>query len=183
MGLTVHYSLALNTRSATKARQVVEQLRQRALDLPLKTVGEIIDLSGDAADFQKLPNKHPHRWLLIQCSHHVQHGEYGYSVPPARVIAFGTLPGDGCEQANFGLCLYPATIEVEHDGIKRRIRTGAKGWCWGSFCKTQYASDPAVGGVENFLRCHLSLVALLDHAKTTRHLERGQGRGWLLREA
>jgi hypothetical protein len=152
MGLTIHYSLALKSRSAAKARQVVEALRQRALTLPLKTVGEIIDVSGDAADFEKLPRSDPQRWLLCQAN--------SYAIPK-RVVAFSTYPGDGSEQANFGLCLYPGTIEV--GGVRRR--TGAKGWCWSSFCKTQYASNPECGGVENFLRCHLSVMALLDQAK------------------
>ena len=40
-----------------------------------------------------------------------------------------------------------------------------KGWYWSSFCKTQYASSPAAGGVPNFLHCHLSVIRLLDHAK------------------
>ena len=30
----------------------------------------------------------------------------------------------------------------------------------------QYASNPDCGGVENFLRCHLAVVKLLDHAAT-----------------
>lgn len=45
---------------------------------------------------------------------------------------------------------------------QRTINTRLSGWRWQSFCKTQYASDPACGGVANFLRCHLSLVTLLD---------------------
>src|SRR5207248_6808050 len=36
---------------------------------------------------------------------------------------------------------------------------------WRSFCKTQYASNPSTGDVENFLRCHLSVIRLLDHAQ------------------
>ena len=39
-------------------------------------------------------------------------------------------------------------------------------WSWSSFCKTQYASNPDCGGLENFLRCHLAVVKLLDHAAT-----------------
>src|SRR5207248_2323522 len=38
---------------------------------------------------------------------------------------------------------------------------------WASFCKTQYASNPACGGLENFLRCHLGVVKLLDFARRT----------------
>lgn len=34
---------------------------------------------------------------------------------------------------------------------------------WSSFCKTQYANDPEVGGWNNFQRAHLSVVAVLEH--------------------
>src|SRR5206468_1147437 len=71
----------------------------------------------------------------------------------------------GCEPANFGYCRVPAHIEVTAPGgLVRRHATGLDGWSWSSFCKTQYASDPTCGGVENFLRCHVSLVKLLDIA-------------------
>ena len=85
-----------------------------------------------------------------------------------------TLPGDGCEAANFGFCKYPAHIEVddpEWPGQCNRIRTKLPGWRWSSFCKTQYASNSECGGVQNFLRCHLSVVSLLDHARSLGILE------------
>lgn len=44
----------------------------------------------------------------------------------------------------------------------RKVSTKLAGWQWRSFCKTQYASDPKCGGVPNFLRCHISLITLLD---------------------
>ena len=34
---------------------------------------------------------------------------------------------------------------------------------WSSFCKTQYANNPQVGGWNNFQRAHLSVVAVLEH--------------------
>jgi hypothetical protein len=49
---------------------------------------------------------------------------------------------------------------------RKRIRTGLSGWSWNSFCKTQYASNRDCGGVENFLRCHLAVIKILDHAKS-----------------
>ena len=165
MGLTIHYNLQASTRSAQKARQLLDQLRQKALDLPFEKVSEVIDVSGDNADFEKLDRADPHRWLLIQAEKSVPQG---YVVKPQRVIAFTTWPGEGSEQANFGLSLYPRTIEVEDRSRwphrMKRIRTNLGNWSWGSFCKTQYASNPECGGVENFLRCHLAVVAVLDHA-------------------
>jgi hypothetical protein len=78
------------------------------------------------------------------------------------VLAFGTAPGDGCEQANFGLCQY--ACEASHPEFGKR-QTKLEGWSWHSFCKTHYASDPRCGGPPNFLRCHLGVVALLDEAQ------------------
>jgi hypothetical protein len=42
------------------------------------------------------------------------------------------------------------------------LKTNLPGFSWKSFCKTQYASAPAAGGVANFVRCHVSIVELLD---------------------
>jgi hypothetical protein len=43
-------------------------------------------------------------------------------VRPLHVIAFETEPGDGCEAANFGLCLFPG--EVSHRSSHPEARTG-----------------------------------------------------------
>jgi len=160
MGLTIHYRLK---SSAADAGALVAKLRQRALDLPFAEVGEIVDLKGKACDFDD-----PNRWLLIQARQYLDDpldSHVSYGVAPTRVIAFSTWPGEGCEEANFGLCQYPRSFIVERLGRKRRIPTNLSGWCWGSFCKTQYASNPECGGVQNFLRCHLLVVAMLDQAK------------------
>ena len=161
MGLTIHYSLQAKTSSPQKARQLVDQLRQKGLDLPFKEVEQIVEISGDTADLDKLDRDDPNRWLLIQTGRYVERDGRHYRVTPTQVIAFSTDPGEGSEQANFGLAVYPKTIEVEG----KKVRTGLDDWSWSSFCKTQYASNPECGGVENFLRCHLAIVKLLDHAK------------------
>lgn len=160
MGLTIHYSLQSACRTPAKARQLVEQLRQRALDLPFKEVGEIVEVGGDSADFDKLDRDDPNRWLLIQAGQYLVRDGRHYRITPTQVISFSTLPGDGSEEANFGLAVYPKSIEING----KRVRTNLGGWSWSSFCKTQYASNPEFGGVENFLRSHLAVVKLLDAA-------------------
>jgi hypothetical protein len=161
MGLTIHYQLSCNTRTIRQIRQLISALRQRAMDLPLQEVGEIIELTGSDCDFQLRSEDDPIRWTLVQATEDVCRGNLYHSVSPVRFIGFTTQPGDGCEQANFGMCQYPSRLEV----AGKTIRTKLSGWRWHSFCKTQYASNPACGGVENFLRCHTAIVALLDHAK------------------
>lgn len=187
MGLTIHYELKSSTRSVKQARQLIDQLRQRALSLPFQEVGELVELTGNACDYQKCAGDDPHRWLLIQATGNVRRDPYSYSVPPRHVLAFSTLPGDGCEQANFGLCLYPASIEVENHEWpfgQRKVRTGLGGWSWSSFCKTQYASNPDCGGVENFLRCHLLVVRMLEHARDLGILQgvKDEGEFWEKRD-
>ena len=160
MGLTIHYSFQFDGEEA-QARAMVEQLRQKALDIPFKEVGEIVEVAGNAADFDQLDRNAPNIWLLLQASRYLERDSTYYRVAPEHVIAFPTLPADGSEQANFGLATYPKTLDIGDE----QIPTDADGWRWSSFCKTQYASNPNVGGVENFLRAHLSIVALLDAAR------------------
>jgi hypothetical protein len=167
VGLTIHYKLRSDTRSPAQARQLMEDLRKHALDLPFKEVREVVELAGDACDFEKQDREHPHRWLLIQAGQYVERDGTHYRVKPKHVVAFSAWPGEGCEEANFGLCLYPGVLEIQDrtTGLARKLRTQLKGWCWSSFCKTQYSSSPSAGGIPNFLRCHLCVIRLLDHAK------------------
>ena len=161
MGLTIHYRLESKAKSQSEAQKQVEQLRQKALDLPFKEVDEIVDLEGDELNLEIVPKDDPNRWLLIQAEQYLEREGRHYRIPPTRLIAFSTFPGNGCEAANFGLAQYPKTIEIEGN----KVRTNFGGWLWSSFCKTQYASNPECGGVEHFLRCHLAVVRLLDQAE------------------
>jgi hypothetical protein len=146
MGLTIHYELHADPCAPTRARQLVERLHQRALDLPFAEVEDILEYTGDECDFRRREEGDPDRWLLVQSMRLTDTD----LVPPSHLIAFSTWPAKGCEQANFGLGMYPAA---------------GPGWRWASFCKTQYASNPDYEGTANFLRAHLTVVRLLDHAR------------------
>jgi hypothetical protein len=59
-------------------------------------------------------------------------------------------------------------------GEERRIEAGAtvefntrlRGWySWSNCVKTQYAGNPKLGGVKNFLRAHHSVFAAIDECK------------------
>ena len=189
MGLTIHYSLRSNARSRETARELVARLRGRAMDLPLERVDDIIELRGAACDFDQYDREHSNRWLLIQAGQSVDdphYQGYSYTVTPQHVIAFSTWPGEGCEEANFGLCRYPAWIEVNFPKFSRnrRVPTGLRGWSWHSFCKTQYASNPECGGLRHFLRCHLAVIAMLDQARSLGILEHvsDDGKFWEKRD-
>jgi hypothetical protein len=165
MGLTIHYKLASEADTSEDARALIEKLRHRALDLPFAEVGDIIEVHGKPAyDPNNLDRDDPHKWLKIQACHllsyKIKHDEYCAHIAPEHLIAFTVHPGDGCEPASFGLCQYP---EIISDNGKQ-VQTKLAGGRWSSFCKTQYASNPDCGGLDNFLRCHVGLVRLLDCA-------------------
>ena len=151
MGLTIHYDLRSRTRTDDRARRLVEQMRQLALDLPVAEVSDITMLEGEQCDVEAQRGKVDEAllWLLIQSNQSVKcpwNPDISRRSDPIRLIAFQVFPGPGSEPANIGLCQYPREID----------------WQWSSFSKTQYSSDPRCGGVANFLRCHISLVTLLD---------------------
>lgn len=167
MGLTIHYRLHTNLTKEVDVRVLVESMRQYARDLPFQEVGNLVELKGDDASSALADKNDELRWLKIQAGGCVEQGNTHYTVEPRHIIGFVTMPGEGCEPANFGFCLYPPFIHVNGLGRKRRLATRLEGWSWRSFCKTQYASDPEAGGVENFLRCHLCVIKLLDFVKNT----------------
>jgi len=158
MGLTVHYNIRSSSRSTNKVLAYVEQMRQLALDLPFEEVGDLVVKNNPD---HKNETDDSLRWLYIQSGQYVddpldKHCSWG--VEPIKLIAFNIYVGPGSEPANIGLCLFPKEIVKEG----RTIKTKLGGWRWGSFCKTQYASNPSCGGIPNFLRCHISLITLLD---------------------
>jgi len=164
MGLTIHYDLHSDTHSPREARRLVEELRKKALNLPFAEVGEVIEVHGDACDFERYDRDNPLRWLVSQAGGWFEREGIHYRVMPKQVIMFSTSPGEGCEDANFGLAIYPGILPIQdpRTGRNRRLQTGLSGWCWSSFCKTIYASRH---GIEHFVKCHLSVVAMLDHAQ------------------
>jgi hypothetical protein len=145
MGLTIHYSLKA-TGSEARARQFVQALHQCAQDLPFQELGPVKQFSGTEGDADH--RNDPLRWFLIQAETSVEIKPKGRKqtpdytqwqrVRPLRGIGFTAWPGEGCEQSNFGLCQYPAVVQT----INGPLRTKLSGWRWGSFCKTQYSSDP-----------------------------------------
>jgi hypothetical protein len=168
MGLTIHYQLRTSLHKEADVRALVATLREHALDLPFKEVGEVVEFQGDDADYQHCQRDDEHRWLKVQTTRFVEVSKYHHDVKPTHIIAFRTWPGEGCEEANFGFCRYPEKLDIRPpSGPPRSLATQLAGWRWSSFCKTQYASDPACGGGANFLRCHLSIVKLLDFARSS----------------
>jgi hypothetical protein len=132
------------------------------LDLPFAEVGEVKEFKGAEATFEEKDD--PDRFLKMASAIIVPDNQKLHGISPSHIIAFLTRPGEGSEPAIFGFCKYPSNATLPSG---KKIVTDKRGWCRSAFCKTQYASDPKCGGVENFLRCHLAIIKLLDFVKAT----------------
>jgi hypothetical protein len=158
-----------DSRDHNVAWRLVEELHRAACDLPFAEIGDLVNFGAGETDSED-PTLH---WLQVQANYVLIRKDRIAIVPPLEGIAFTTNPGEGCEPANFGLCWYPVAVEQHGETIP----TGLDGWHWQSFCKTQYASDPREGGIENFLQCHLTIIRLLDRARDLGMLSEVQDEG------
>lgn len=182
MGLTIHYSLSLPVKATLpEVRQRLGALRQACLDLPMQEVGELLEFKGEECSFEKRDREDPVRWFLCQADSHIyyqiaqngkplavqqlENGCYSRTVLPEHIVGFSTYPGDGCEECNVGLSRFPRKVCIRNrrTGKDHRIKVAdGDGWRWHSFCKTQFVREH---GLEHFLKCHLSVIAMLDAAK------------------
>lgn len=180
MGLTIHYNLRSRATGANTGKAKISALREEISGLGFEELGDVFHLEGDSVDYEKRGQDDDKRWFLIQAGTFIKDpSDAGrtYKCQPLEVVGFGAWPGDGSEPSNFGLCRYPETFSTamsrfpRPNGRTHDFPTGINGWSWGSFCKTQYASDPECGGVGNFVKCHLQVIAALDAAKSLGLLE------------
>lgn len=194
MGLTIHFTLRLPaTFSQDEATAAMAALRQRCRALPMQALTRVVTL--DASQIRHAVaerSRSPWRWAVIQHAHSVHYTYDHRGIPrklapgaqascaiharvqPLTLIGFSCQPGDGCEPINAFIGSYPASILAACRGDQHGYRSGSRRlmldvplrWVGSAFTKTQYASIPENGGITNFLRSHLLVIALLDAARS-----------------
>lgn len=124
MGISIRYELETKTRSHEKARNIVERIRQQALDLAFEWVSDVFELSGPDCDPNSYDPDDGLEDLPIRCLKTVPVGDREIAVIPSKIICFGASVGLGCEATYLGLATYPAAIYSRG----KMVRTGLKGW-------------------------------------------------------
>lgn len=182
MGLTLYYGMKAKF-DADAARKTVARMYKRIARLPWDEVTEVfeIDPPDGKYEFKKEEaDRLKPGWEYLTRKRDDGKEEF-VRVPSLHVICFNAHI-NGAETASFGLASHPPVVVhradvVEHDerGIET-VRIGAgeaiemptrlRGWySWRNFCKTQYASNPKLGGEKNFLRAHLTVFGAMDICK------------------
>ena len=155
MGLTIHWTFRGPPLKAD-AQAAIEKMRQRAMDLPFESVGEIVHFKGPDAWYESAQMGEPYRWLKVQAQGVVwsKDGDIAWEFPPKEIVGFEVVVAPGCERMELFLASYPKTMTAEdkRTGRSKRMRTNYSSWSGGGFCKTQYASNPNCGGIPNLLR-------------------------------
>mgnify|MGYP003338613299 FL=1 len=149
MGLSISYRLQLEAASPEVALDKLQTLHHRAADFPLLQLGPLVNLQGADCLFQE---DDPHDGVKFGAMTFADFGEFHqqrfHTTPScSQLIGFAIDPAQGSHTCSFGLAS-PAA-QPGH-------------WHWFDSCKTQYASNPEYGGIENFLRCHHTIIALLE---------------------
>lgn len=176
MGLTVHYDWKIKTGPA-EARRLIARFHAIAKRLPFDDISEIYeqDPPDGAAVFRQSKDR---RWGDLYLPRTRADGDEETVCVPALHAVFFVVRVEGAESAPIGLASHPPVVVHREDVIRRKknctelhhgqgapveFPTRRRGYySWQSFCKTQYAAHPKLGGEANFLKAHLSLIELLD---------------------
>jgi len=148
MGLTVHWGLEFEGTDQ-EAFEKLQALGTLAEKLPLAKIEGPAEL--DYADFQKAyeRGKRYEGWKHWAC---IQ-GGFCDGKRIEKAFCLHLWPGEGSEPMNIGL---------------RRL-DNSENWDWHSFCKTQYA--------EEFVKCHLLVIRILDECRRLGILKRVSDEG------
>ena len=183
MGLTVYYNWKTKA-DLPRARRMIAKFRAIARTLPFDEVSEIYEQDPPDGKGAFSLYDHPFRHGGLYLPRTRRQGDPETVHVPALHALFFSVRVEGAESALIGLATHPPVvvhradnIERNHDGSERarimgqgepvEFPTRRRGhYSWQSFCKTQYAGDPKLGGEANFLRAHLSLIELLDQIQT-----------------
>ena len=163
---------------------MIATFRAIALRLPFDEVSEIYE--QDPPDDKSAFVPYPHSFRQGDLYLSRKRGDGAQETVHVRALnaVFFYVHVEGAESASIGLASHPPVVLHREDIIERNkdgsecgriigkgnpieLPTRRRGcYSWHSFCKTQYAGNPKLGGEANFLKAHLSLIELLDQIQT-----------------
>jgi hypothetical protein len=179
MGLTVYYDWKTKS-DAKSARRIIVKLHGIARKLPFDEVSEIFEQDPPEGDSPFRIYDGSFRKGDLYLSRKRSDGREELVDVPGQHALFFNARVQGAETASIGLASHPPVVvhredivELREDGSERgrllgqgdtiEFPTRRRGYySWHSFCKTQYAGNPKLGGEVNFLKAHLLLIELLD---------------------
>jgi hypothetical protein len=179
MGLTIYYDWKIKA-DPPSARRLIAKFRTLANKLPFDEVSEIHEQAPPDGKLRFSPHNHSVRQGDLYLTRKRRDGEREIVHVPGLHAMYFYVRVIGAESASIGLASHPPVVLHREDIIQRNKDGSERGrilgrgepiefptrrrgyYSWHSFCKTQYAGNPTLGGEANFLKAHLSLIELLD---------------------
>jgi hypothetical protein len=162
---------------------MIVKFHAMALKLPFDEITDIYEQDPPDGRSPFVVYEHSFRQGDMYLSRRRADGEEELVHVPGLHAIFFNVHVNGAETASIGLASHPPVVVHREDVIERdkdgkdRGRVLGQGdtiefptrrrgyYSWHSFCKTQYAGNPKLGGEANFLKAHLSLIELLDQIR------------------
>jgi hypothetical protein len=179
MGLTIQYEWKTKADLST-ARRLMARFHAMAKKLPFDKVTKIFEQDAPGGNFKFHKYDESYKLGNLYLSRKRDDGESELVDVPAVHAMFFLVHVEGAETAAIGLASHPPVVVHREDVLERREDGTVQGkligqgdpiefptrrrgyYSWQSFCKTQYAGNPKLGGEANFLKAHLTLIELLD---------------------
>lgn len=176
MGLTIHYRYN-KPQDLTWAQTTKKLLELKEYALSLPSIGLICHKKASEAVTKEYLKHYKDKNYLVKdydetlssiICHSVRYvpkhnaAENDYSSmrqAPKRIFFMSFEIGEGCESLEIGLAQYARINSTSPRGDVFKAPASME---WRGFCKTQYANNPSYGGIKNFIRCHLSVCAILE---------------------
>src|SRR5687768_15767271 len=163
---------------------MIVKFRAMALKLPFDKVSDVYEQDPPDGQWAFRPYDVSFRQRHLYLSRRRGDGDQELVHVPALHALFFYVYVQGAESASIGLASHPPVVLHREDAIERNKDGSERGrivgqgdpiefptrrhgyYSWHSFCKTQYAGNPKLGGEANFLKAHLSLIELLDQIQS-----------------
>jgi hypothetical protein len=184
MGLTLYYDWKTKA-DCTSARRLIARMHVLAHKLPFDDISEVFEQDPPEGKATFRLYDHSFRQGTLYLPRKREDGAEETVHVPALHALFFCVRVEGAESATIGLASHPPVV-VHREDVIRRNRDGSERerrlgqgdpiefptrrrsyYSWHSFCKTQYAGNPKLGGEANFLKAHLSLIELLDQIQAS----------------
>ena len=116
MGLTIHWSFQ-GPQKKSEATAIIDKLRERAMDLPFESVGDVVRFKGKDAQFDNDPPDSLYTWFKLQAGETIwsEDGRIGWDCPAQEIVGFQIDVAPGSEWMEIFLATYPKTILIEDE--------------------------------------------------------------------
>jgi hypothetical protein len=151
LGLAISCYFRLRNAPLQEAREKIKALHAHTAALDPEEISELVELDGPDCNFNGSsdPYSEYKHCAMLEEELHRSISTREFNIGCTHLLGFTVVHGKGCSFIAYGLATHSKALDEPSD------------WHWYTFCKTQYASNPEYGGIQNFINSHLSVLSTM----------------------